>query len=527
MSGAVSNPVLPGFHPDPTVCRVGDDYWLVTSTFEYFPGLPVHHSTDLARWEHVGHAIDRRSQLDMECVRPSGGLYAPTLRHHDGTFWMTCTLVDGHRGAGNFVMSAEHPAGPWSDVTWLEDAEGIDPSLFFDDDGSAWYLGARPTHDPHPEDPQTTDIWLRRFDVRTRQLVGPEHVLWHGALHAAVWAEGPHLYKVDGRYLLVIAEGGTDVHHAVTVARADHVTGPYSGNRANPVLTHRHLGRDHPVSSVGHAELVEGPDGAWWAFALGTRPVDGHHLLGRETFVVPARWEDGWPVLAPGVGQVTPLVEHPAVPDGEVVRPAADEPFTETFADPTTGGLSPRWNRLRTGDDPADTTSRPGALRLALRPATLDEPTTPAFLGLRQQHHRARFTATVEAPGLAAHERAGLAVRQKDTHHAVLALRDGGDARVVELVLTQGDERTTVGTLPLPGDGPVELRVTADRLTYTAEAREPDGAWTTVGTVDGRALSTQTAGGFTGVHLGVYATSDGHATTAVADVVHVTYEPLD
>ncbi|MBF0687901.1 MAG: glycoside hydrolase family 43 protein [Cellulomonas sp.] len=520
MSGTVRNPVLPGFHPDPSVCRVGDDHWLVTSTFEYFPGLPVHHSTDLARWEHVGHAIDRRSQLDLDGVKASGGLFAPTIRHHDGTFWITCTLMHGRTRRGNFVISATDPSGRWSDPTWLPDAEGIDPSLFFDDDGSAWYVGARATHDPHPQHPEQTDIWLRRFDVRTRTLVGPEHVLWHGALRAARWAEGPHLYKVDGRYVLLVAEGGTEQHHAVTVARAEHVTGPYVGHVDNPVLTHRHLGADHPVVGVGHADLVEAADGTWWAFALGMRPVDGHHLLGRETFLVPMRWEDGWPVLAPGVGQVPAEVTHPAVPDGQTVRSAADAPFVETFTD----GLAARWDRLRTAPDPADT-SQPGRLRLPLLPATLADPTTPAFVGLRQQHHRAVLTARVEAPGLVGHEQVGVAVRQNDRHHAVAVLRGSGAERVVEVVLTQDGVGERTGRLPLPGDGPVELRLTADLLTYTAHARTDDGAWQHVGDVDGRALSTQTAGGFTGVYLGLYATSDGHPSDAVAEFVEATYTP--
>ena len=263
----VQNPVMPGCHPDPSVCRVGDDFYLVTSTFEYLPGLPVLRSRDLATWEHVGDVVDRSGQLDYDGIRSSGGLFAPTLRHHDGTFWLVCTLVDpddDSRG-GNFVMTATDPAGPWSDPVWLRDEDGervagIDPSIFFDDDGRVWLHGTRLA--PEPEWFHQTEVWVRELDPATCTLVGPEHVVWTGAVRGAVWAEGPHLYKVDGTYYLLASEGGTDFHHAVSVARASSVTGPYEGNKANPVLTHRHLGRGVDVVGVGHADLVEAPDGS-------------------------------------------------------------------------------------------------------------------------------------------------------------------------------------------------------------------------------------------------------------------------
>ena len=335
------NPVLPGCYPDPSICRVGDDYYLVTSSFEYFPGLPVFHSHDLVHWRQLGHAIDRAEQLDLSEVPSSGGLFAATLRHHDGVFYLVNTLV--HAGAGvpggNFLLTALDPAGPWSDPVWLDDADGIDPSLFFDDDGRAWYVGTRPS--PEPAWDGQTDVWLRELDLSSLRLTGPERVLWHGALLGAVWAEGPHLYKVDGRYYLLAAEGGTAHHHAVSVARADEVTGPYVGNPANPVLTHRHLGRDHPIVGTGHADLVQLPDGGWWAVVLAMRPYGGYHYnLGRETFVVPVVWQDGWPVFAPGTGQVTAcVVPPPLAPHPWSAQPARDE-----FRRPD---LDLRWNALR------------------------------------------------------------------------------------------------------------------------------------------------------------------------------------
>src|SRR5690349_14590841 len=182
-----SNPILPGCYPDPSVCRVGDTYWLVTSTFEYFPGLPVFRSTDLVTWEQVGHVIDRADQLDYQGVRYSQGLFAPTIRHHDGVFWVVCTMVGSPEGVpgGNFVVTATDPAGPWSDPVWL-DEDGIDPSLFFDDDGRVWVHGTRPAREPEWD--AQTEVWLRELDRQTMRLTGPEHVLWKGAVLGAVWA---------------------------------------------------------------------------------------------------------------------------------------------------------------------------------------------------------------------------------------------------------------------------------------------------------------------------------------------------
>ncbi|MEV7971031.1 glycoside hydrolase family 43 protein, partial [Sphaerisporangium sp. NPDC088356] len=293
-----SNPILPGFYPDPSICRVGDDYYLVTSTFEWFPGVPIFHSRDLVHWRQIGHVLDRASQLPVDGIRPSGGVYAPTLRHHDGVFYMITTLVDGLMETGNFLVTATDPAGPWSEPYWLPDTEGFDPSLFFDDDGRAWAHGTRPARPSLYEG--HTEVWLRELDLDGMKLVGQEHVLWEGAVKGAVWAEGPHIYKVDGTYYLLASEGGTEHDHALSVARADTVTGPYTGNPRNPVLTHRNLGRDHPIVGTGHGDLVQTPGGEWWMVLLAMRPYGGYHYnLGRETFLTPVRWEDGWPVPGP------------------------------------------------------------------------------------------------------------------------------------------------------------------------------------------------------------------------------------
>ncbi|HHE72603.1 MAG TPA: glycoside hydrolase family 43 protein, partial [Chloroflexi bacterium] len=280
------NPILSGFYPDPSICRVGDDYYLVNSSFEYFPGLPIFHSRDLVHWRQIGHVLDRPEQLNLDGVRPSGGLYAPTIRYHAGTFYVTNTLVDGPGPKGNFIVTATDPAGPWSEPVWLDDAPGIDPSLFFDEDGRVWYVGNRHAFEGHY--PGHCEIWLQELDLENMTLVGERYLLWDGALKGAVYAEGPHLYRVNDHYYLMIAEGGTGHDHAVTIARSDSITGPYYPNPRNPILTHRHLGQDYPIVGTGHADLVETQYGEWWMVALAMRPYDGYfYNLGRETFLIP------------------------------------------------------------------------------------------------------------------------------------------------------------------------------------------------------------------------------------------------
>ncbi len=500
----VRNPILPGCHPDPSICRVGDDYYLVTSTFEYFPGLPVFHSTDLARWECIGPVVTRSDQLDYAGIASSGGLYAPTIRHNDGRFYVVCTLVDQadpDRG-GNFAMSASDPAGPWSGPHWL-DADGIDPSLFFDDDGRAWLHGTRPARTPAWHD--QTEVWVREFDPGTMALVGPEQVIWSGALLGAVWAEGPHLYKVAGTYYLLAAEGGTEFHHAVSVARSDSVTGPYAGNPANPVLTHRHLGRSADIVGTGHADLVQAVDGSWWAVLLAMRPYGGYHYpLGRETFLVPVTWEDGWPVFAPGAGRVPAEVEVPFASGGPVLAGDAG------------------WTSLR---GPASAFAEPDGdgWRLRLQPASLADPGTPSFLGVRQRHRDLDVEVTLRGilrPG----EEAGVAVRQSERDHVRLALVPAGGSVLARATQRRAGTDVLLGELALEPVDRVRVGVRVRGQEYALWVRVGDRD-VVVATADGRTLDSVATGGFLGLWLGVYGTSNGSPSDTVIAVEGFAYRP--
>lgn len=511
-----SNPILPGCYPDPSICRVGDDYYLVTSTFEYLPGLPLMRSRDLARWETVGHAIDRAGMLDFDGIRSSGGLYAPTIRHDGERFWIVCTLVDPTdttRG-GNFLITAADPVGPWSDPIWL-DVDGIDPSVAFDEDGRVWMHGTRLACEPQWH--HQTEVWVREYSRTEQALVGAEHVIWRGAVNGVVWAEAPHLYRIDGRWYLIAAEGGTEFHHAVSVARADEVTGPYEGNRANPVFTHRHLGRSTRVIGAGHADLVEAPDGSWQAVMLAMRAEDGHHYpLGRETFLCPVVWEDGWPVFAPSHGVLPETVEIPWADVG-----AADGTWQPDDRRP--GPVStndPRWTSLRVLPEEIATAEAEGTWQLAVRGESLADAGTVAFVGVRQQHADVEVTADFDVSALAEGETTGFVLRQSERDHAALQITRNQDGLVLRAVHRSDGEEIVQSERSLASAESVRLTIRARRYSY-----ELIGEGTVLGTADGRELDAASTGGFLGLWLGVFATSHGRPPRGSVRVHDFQYEP--
>ncbi|MEV4569095.1 glycoside hydrolase family 43 protein [Nonomuraea sp. NPDC049419] len=496
---AFRNPVLPGCHPDPSICRVGADFYLVTSSFAYFPGLPVFHSRDLVRWRQLGHVVDRPGLLPLEGLDVSDGLWAPTIRHHEGRFYVVSTLAVERRGHLTFVATADDPAGPWSDPVPLE-AEGIDPSLFFDDDGRCWFTACRDA----AGDVGPGELWMRELDLQRLKLVGPTHVLWHGAVRGA-WVEAPHLYKRDGTYHLIAAEGGTERNHSVTAARSETVTGPYVTDPRSPLLTHRHRDPGEPVHNVGHADLVDTPDGETWAVTLGVRPIDGTHTLGRETFLVPVTWTPAGPVFAPESGGVR-LDER--LPSIAAALPEDEPPAgREHFDGPV---LGPEWNSLR---GPVDHLTG-GGLEIEAGPEPLSALGVPAFVGRRQQHVRFRARTSLTFAGARPGAEAGLAVFQNQDQHATLALIDG------EAVLTvrESGVPTRLAAAPVHGEE-VVLEVEGDETGYTFRAGSAT-TWATLGTVERAVLSTERAGGFVGVYLGLYASGGGRARFGWFD-----YEP--
>ncbi len=514
--GQYRNPILTGFYPDPSVTRMGDDYFLVTSTFSYFPGIPVFKSPDLVNWTQIGNAIDRPDQLDFGTLGLSRGVFAPTIEHHDGRFYILNTCVDC---GGNFLITATDPAGPWSDPVWLPDLEGgIDPALFVDAEGQAWILNNGPPQG-EPEYEGHRAIWIQRYDVARQVTFGPRTVLVNGGVDFStkpIWIEGPHLTYRNGWYYLTCAEGGTAEGHSQVVLRSKSPDGPFEAFAGNPILTQRGLdpARPNPITSAGHADLVQTPDGDWWATFLAVRPYGpDQYNTGRETFLLPVDWSGDWPIITTP-GQLIPYqAQRPDLPAG----PAPEVPTTGPFqiVDAFDGtALPPYWMMMRNPREVwYDLTSTPGALSLAARPVDLGDNANPSFLGRRQQHQFATAETTMRWLPTREGDRAGVAALQNDDWFYFLAVGLEAGRPVIELRRRAGPEEPAEGLVI--ASTPLTDAADATRLRITARAGQYDfayagdaGDWITLARdVDGTILSTRTAGGFVGVTLGVHARS--------------------
>lgn len=510
-SGRYQNPVLAGFYPDPSICRVGDDYYLINSTFAYFPGIPIFHSRDLVNWSQIGHVIDRPAQLNYDGLGVSRGIFAPAISQHNGTFYVICTMVDA---GGNFLMTATNPAGPWSDPIWFN-FEGIDPSLFFDANGRAWLVNngapeGKPLYEGHRA------IWIQEFDIAAKKLVGPRSVIVNGGVDLSkkpVWIEGPHLYQKDGWYYLCAAEGGTGDNHSQVILRSKSVTGPFLPWEKNPILTQRDLDGTVPqaVTTTGHADLVIGPDGNWWSIFLGCRPFAGkYYATGRETFLLPVKWtDDGWPQILPP-GERVPYV----MPEPKVGRVIPNAPFATpltgnfTWRDEFTGPtLSPLWVMLR---QPHETWWHQANGQLALTPRndTLSGKGQPSFFGRRLQHARFEASVALEVPATVGVS-AGLVAFQNETHHYYFAVRRTAENVQVFLERLTGKEPELVASAKLTEVKQLKLRLTGEDKILSFSYAADSGDWQTlVPDADATVITTQAAGGFVGALVGLHARLD-------------------
>jgi xylan 1,4-beta-xylosidase len=514
--GQYNNPVLAGFYPDPSAIRVGDDYYLVTSSFSYFPGVPIFHSRDLMHWTQIGHVLDRPSQLPVKGRQISEGIFAPTIRHHGGTFYMITTC--GSCG-GNFIVTASNPAGHWSEPLWLPEVDGIDPSLFFDDDGRAYVINnGPPIGTPRYEGHRA--LWVQEYDPAMRRMTGPRTMVLDGGVDTTrnpIWIEAPHIFRHDGHYYLIAAEGGTADQHSEVVLRSDAVLGPWTAGPANPILTQRHLDvARQAVSSTGHADFIQTPKGEWWAVFLGARPYGPDlYNTGRETFLLPVSWHDGWPTIDGAEG---PMAFTHAAP----VAPAEPPPAIPTSGNFTVreqfdgGALPPYWTFIRApGTSWYDLTSRRGWLTIHPRPDDLNGRGTPSFIGRRQQHTVAAASTALRFSPMAAGDRAGLAAFQNETHNYCLCIALENGRRVVHLersATEPGAPAIVLASAPLAArpDETVYLKVDARGGRYDFSYARRPGAWRSLARdVDGTFLSTRVAGGFVGTMLGPYARSGG------------------
>ena len=487
MSRAPSSrrPIIAGFYPDPSICRVGADYYVANSSFEFFPGVPVWHSTDLVTWAPVGHVLTRGSQFSAGSYRPSMGVYAPTLRHHDGTFYLITTFVEGPEG--HALMTATDPAGPWSDPVWVKGLDGFDPDIAWDEDGTCLVTYCAIT-DWVPQ-----GIHQAAIDPRTGEVLEEPRLVWPGS--GLQWPEGPHVFRRGDWWYLVIAEGGTERGHVVTVARARTARGPFEGAPHNPIFSHRST--SHPVENVGHCDFVEREDGSWAAVYLGVRTVGWvprQHVNGRETFVAGIEWAEDWPVF------VEDRFEVPAAPH------AFEADFREGLVDPrwTSPGLA-----LETF---AAADARGG---VALRPVAAPAGTMSGlFVRTRDMLWQARISLELDGA------EADVVLRMDERHWYAVRV-GGGTATAI----------SRVGDIEHVGRGAtVSDAVTVTFAAEPSSHRGPDdvvlgvdsgGTVTELARWDGRYLSGEVAGGFTGRVLGIVAQSGNPR------VVSFAYEPVD
>jgi alpha-N-arabinofuranosidase len=519
-TGQYENPILAGFHPDPSIVRANDAYYLVVSSFAYWPGIPVFESRDLVNWTQIGHVLDRPGQIHFDSIGISRGIFAPTIRYHEGLFYLVTTAVDV---GGNMVLTATDPAGPWSDPVWLPDVDGIDPSIFFDDDGRTYVTNNGPPDYPPRYDGHRA-IWIQEFDPAELRTFGPRKVIVDGGVDIEsnpIWIEAPHIFKVDGLYYLIAAEGGTGDQHSEVVFRSSSAMGAYEPYSGNPILTQRHLDPDRPdpITSTGHADFTQTPDGDWWAVFLGCRPYsDDLYNTGRETFLMPVRWVDGWPVITEGEEVVPSVLDRPDLPsrDAPPIPHRGDFAVRDDFDRPD---LAPYWNFIRSPSESwYSLTARPGQLSVRGRSEPLHELGQPSFIGRRQQHNSVVATTSMVYQPREGSDHAGLVAFQNRDSFYLMSVRQIGNQHIIKLESRAGGTSSVVAALPL-GDArsPVRilLRIEAEgpayRFLYKQEERDAqqgdrDDGWQILAdSVDGTILSTARAGGFVGTYLGLFA----------------------
>jgi alpha-N-arabinofuranosidase len=500
------NPILSGFYPDPSIVRVGDDFYLVNSTFSFFPGIPIFHSRDLVNWTQIGHVLDRPSQLKLDSLNISHGVFAPAISYHDGLFYVVNTIV---YGIGNFVVTAKDPAGPWSDPVVVP-FEGIDPSLFFDNDGRAYMVNnGSPDYEPLYEGHRA--IWIQEFDKEKMEMVGTRKVIVDGGVDLSkkpIWIEGPHIFRVGEYYYLSAAEGGTSVDHSQVIFRSKNVWGPYIPWEKNPILTQRHLdpARANPVTSTGHMDMVEIENGEWWAVFLGCTPYeDNYYNTGRQTFMLPVQWTDGWPVVLTGNEEVPYKHTRPGLEAREKAPVPLNGNFTfrDEFNDST---LSMIYSMIRTPYEKWYSLEA-GRLLMKARNESIDRKSQPSFIGRRQQHHFCEAVTAMDFNPVYTGDKAGMTVFQNEKNYYLLALTKKEDGTYITL-----EKGTQEGPVEIAkqrvknSNEPFKMKIVARGEFYDFHFSASGTDWVELASdIDARLLSTQDAGGFVGSYFGLYA----------------------
>ena len=540
--GYFINPIITGAHPDPSIIRVGNDYYIVNSSFEFFPGLPIHHSKDLVNWDLIGYGLHREDQcngkMNLVDVQSDGGIHAPTIRYNNGTFYIITTNVynsgDGKPGLmRNFVITAENPQGPWSDPHIIEGAPGIDPDIFFDDDGKVYFTG---THNPGDMNSNGIGaIWIQELDIKNWKLKGQRKSVWDGAFGCCT--EGPHIYKENGLYYLMVAEGGTGKNHAVMIAASKEIFGPYLENPRNPILTSRHLTNDYFVNSTGHADLVELPDGRWYMVSLGKRnDLDGDSNMGRETYLMPVNWEPAivkweqvsdtkwepvkylWPVASPQTGRVE---RYEILPFAEKKQYKNDY-FYDDF---DLNVLDLEWNFVRVPQQKTySIAERPGYLRLYPSSNIIENRKQFSLIGFRQKESDFEFEVKMDFLPSNDNIESGIVHYQKELNYLTTTVYKEKRKFYLQVKLKEKDkDPISLKKIRLKEyKGEMIFKVVSKNDTYSLfYSMDKGNSFENYLDVEAKVVLDRN---YVGAFLGMYATSNGAQSGEFADYDWVRYK---
>ncbi len=487
------NPIIKGFNPDPSICRVGEDFYLVTSTFEFFPGVPIYHSKNLVNWELINYCLTTDTQLPLEGAESSDGIYAPTIRYHDGVFFMTTTNVSS---GGNFIVHTKDIYGEWSEPAYV-DQGGIDPSLFWDD-GKCYFVSNG------IDEKGKICIFLCELDPFTGKKHTESTIISYGC--GGRYPEAPHIYKINGYYYLMLAEGGTEYGHMETMQRSRSIYGPYEACPHNPILSHRDT--PGPIQATGHADIIEDQNGNWWLVCLAIRPIGGMqlHHLGRESFLAPVTWsKDGWPIVG-NEGKLNFEMEGPL--PGPAPMPVCRD-FSDSFDKDT---LDLRWSFLR---NPRRESYALEKGRIILKGGNdgLSTPLGhPTMIAVRQEEFDVEAIACLEGD-IQLSQRSGLSAFYNSEYHYDIFVTKGENGHSVCLRKRVADIEVIVASHPICYNGRIKLKLVASDKWYTF-LYERDGEFVELGRGKTSLLATEVNGrSFTGTFLGVFSENGDIAVT--------------
>lgn len=475
-----NNPIIKGFYPDPSVCKVNDTYYLVCSSFQYFPGVPLFESEDLINWKQIGHCLTKESQVKLKKINSSGGVFAPTIRYNNGRFYMT---TNNNTTNENFYVWTDNIYGEWSDPIFV-DQGGIDPSLYFEDEKTYFISNGI-------DDYGINGIVQCEIDIATGKKLTTSRTIWTGS--GGRFIESPHMYKINGMYYLMVAEGGTEYGHMVTYARSNSPYGEFEGYKLNPVLTNRNLG-GYEIQGVGHGDLIEDNEGNWWIIHLGFRQQgqwDQYHYLGREVFLTPIFFDDnGW--FKAGDNRTTTKTFNINNINKNIIQ---NEKKHYTFENTD---WHKEWCYLRIPNK-NNYMLYDNKLSLKGTEVTLDEVDSPTFIGLRQRDFNAIITCDI----CISEGEAGITLYMDENHHYDLAIQKTEKGYRGIKRLNIGDIKSVEETMDL-NSNKVTLIINTTNNYYSFYIKS-DGEEVNLGTAQTKYLSSEVAGGFTGVIIGLYA----------------------